>query len=360
MKSPYEILGIGKNATDAEIKSAYKKMAMKYHPDKNAGDKAAEDKFKEINNAYDILKDPKKKSMYDQFGSAAFAGGNSASASAGGFNGNPFGGGQGFGGFNFDMSEMMDEVLKNFGFGGHGSPGSQSPGEHRGRDMLHTEAISLEEAYNGKDITVKFQSNVACEKCSGHGTKDGKSAPSCQTCRGRGYVRAMNGFFMSEQVCPDCQGLGRKIKDKCSDCDGLGVRNKKREVNVKIPAGVENGARLRLGGMGEAGALGGQAGDLYIDIRIRPHNIFERHGRDLLMRADVNFATLALGGKIDIETISGKTIELKIPSGTQIGERLRIKGFGMPNGDLYVEVRTTVPKKLSRTQKKALEEFQNG
>ena len=356
MKNPYEILGVGKSASDAEIKAAYRKLVMKHHPDKNAGDKAAEEKFKEINNAFDILKDPNKRAAYDRYGDAAFAGGNGASAGQ-----NPFGGGfgaGGFGGFDFNMSDMMDEVLKNFGFGGMGGGGAAP--EPRGRDMLHNETISLEEAYGGTEKTIKFSSNVKCERCSGHGTRDGKPAPICQKCRGSGFVRVRNGIFMSEQVCPDCQGLGRMINEKCSDCDGIGVINKRREVKVKIPAGVENGARLRLTGQGEAAPRAGQTGDLFIDLHIKPHPIFQRAGRDLLMRRDIPFTTLALGGSMDIETISGKTISMKIPAGTQIGERLRIKGYGMPGGDLYIEIKTTVPKKLSRDQKRALEEFIKG
>jgi len=351
MKNPYDILGVSKSASESEIKNAYRKLVMKHHPDKNPGDKNSEEKFKEINNAYDILKDPNKKAAYDRYGDSAFTGGNGASAGQ-----NPFGGGfgQGFGGFDFNMSDMMDEVLKNFGFGGMG--GGQ-PQEQRGRDMLHEETITLEDAFSGTEKNIKFSSNVKCDRCGGHGTKDGKPASICQKCRGSGYVRVRNGIFMSEQVCPDCQGLGRIIKDKCPDCDGLGIIDKRREVLVKIPAGIVSGARLRLAGQGEAAPFGGHAGDLFIDIHIKPHSIFQRSNRNLLMQRDIPFTTLALGGAVDIETIGGKTISMNIPAGTQIGERLRIKGHGMPGGDLYVEIKTTVPKKLSRAQKSALEDF---
>lgn len=352
MKNPYEVLGVAKNATDAEIKSAYRKLVLKYHPDKNSGDKTSEEKFKEVNNAYDLLKDPQKKAAYDQFGDAAFGAGNGASAGHG-FGGNPFGGNSGFS-FNmngFDMSDMMDEVLKGFGFGG----GQNRP--EGGRDLLHKIDISLHDAYFGKTETIRFDSQVKCEKCGGHGTKDGKEAPICSTCHGHGYVRTSNGFFASERPCPDCHGTGRKIKDKCDACGGDGIVRKHREINVKIPAGIEDGARLRLAGQGEATPFGGRAGDFYIDIRIRPHPTFQRFGRDLSMRKNISFATLALGGEISVETIDDKKLSVKVPSGTQIGEKLRVRGAGMPGGDLYIEIETKVPARLSKEQKEALEKL---
>jgi len=360
MKNPYEILGVSKSASDAEIKAAYRKLVVKHHPDKNAGDKASEEKFKEINNAFDVLKDPQKKAAYDRFGANAFGAGNGASAGAnpfGNMGGNPFGGGAGF---EFDMSDMMDEVLKNFGFntGGRQSRQSASP-EPRGRDMLHEVTIDLKDAYFGKDETVRFSSNVQCEKCHGHGTKDGKAAPLCKTCHGSGYVRARNGFFATERPCHECNGTGRDIKDKCAACD-YGVTHKRREINVKIPAGVQEGQRLRLAGQGETAPFGGTPGDFYIDIHIRPHPVFQRVGNDLMMRAKVPFATLALGGEIEVTAIDGKSITVKISAGTQIGEKLRVKGKGMPGGDLYIQIETVVPTKLSRAEKKALEEFQRG
>jgi len=357
MKNPYEILGISKSASDAEIKAAYRKLVLKHHPDKNAGDKNSEEKFKEINNAFDVLKDPQKKAAYDQFGAAAFGAGNGASAGA-----NPFGnmgGGFEFNMNNFDMSDMMDEVLKSFGFN-TGRQGRQSAApEPRGRDMLHEVIIDLSDAYFGKDETVRFSSNVKCEKCHGHGTKDGKAAPHCETCRGSGYVRSRNGFFATERPCSDCNGLGRNIKEKCAACD-FGVAHKKREINVKIPAGVQDGQRLRLAGQGEAAPFGGAPGDFYIDVRIRPHPVFQRVLNDLMMRAKVPFATLALGGEIEIQAIDGKNITVKISAGTQVGEKLRVRGKGMPGGDLYIQIETVIPTKLSRSEKKALEEFAKG
>ncbi|MDR0803906.1 MAG: molecular chaperone DnaJ [Rickettsiales bacterium] len=362
MRNPYEILGVSKNASESEIKSAYRKLVMKYHPDKNPGDAAAEEKFKEVNNAFDILKDPQKRSAYDQYGEAAFGAGNGASAGAGGFSGNPFGGGFSFnmGGF-ADMHDVMDEVMKNFGFGGGAHDG---PADSRGRDMLHEVVLNLDQAYAGTTETIHFSSNVKCERCHGFGTADGKAAPTCSTCNGRGFVRMRRGLFAGESVCPDCNGLGRVIKNKCRDCDGVGVRQKSRTLEVKIPAGVMDGTRLRLAGQGEAGAFGGPAGDFYVDVRVQPDETFQRAGNDLYMRSEVSFATLALGGEHEVYAISGKKISVKIPAGTQIGEKLRARGAGMPiagrrgeYGDLYILVSTAVPTKLSRAQKKALEEL---
>jgi molecular chaperone DnaJ len=361
MKNPYEILGVAKSATEAEIKSAYRKLVLKHHPDKNPGDKSAEEKFKDINNAYDILKDPQKKAAYDQFGDAAFGAGNGAGANP--FGGNPFGNGAfrfNMGGF--DMADMMDEVFKNFGFGSS----AQGAAESGGRDMLHEIEIDLRDAYFGVARAVKYSSNVKCEKCGGHGTKDGRPAPTCKTCHGTGYVRSRGGFFATERPCPDCNGLGRVITEKCNACDGTGVRHKRREIEVRIPAGVEDGARLRLAGQGEAAPFGGPAGDLYIDVHVRPHQVFRRAGSDLVTKQNIPFATLALGGTIDIATIDDKTLSVKINAGTQVGDRLRVRGKGMPilraglrggHGDLFIEVATSVPTKLSSKQKKALEEF---
>ncbi|MFQ6696547.1 MAG: molecular chaperone DnaJ [Alphaproteobacteria bacterium] len=362
-KNPYEVLGIAKDASDADIKKAYHKLVMKYHPDKNPGDKTAEEKFKEVNNAFDILKDPQKRAAYDRFGDAAFAGGNGASA-GNGFNGNPFGNGNfhfNMGGDMGGMEDILREAMRGFGFGGAGF-GENGHAQHRGRDLLDEVVIDLKDAFFGTTHTVKFTSNVKCEKCDGNGTADGKPAKPCSTCGGTGYVHARQGFFAVETPCPDCQGLGKKIDKKCSACDGSGTVNKQRTLDVKIPAGVMDGARLRMPGMGEAAPHGGTAGDFYIDIRIRPDKKFERIGNDLLMHADLDFTTLALGGEIEIETIDDKKLSVKIPSGTQVGEKLRVRGHGMPTGrggfgDLYIEIGITIPKKLTEKQKKALAEF---
>lgn len=361
-KNPYEVLGVAKDATDADIKKAYHKLVMKYHPDKNPGDKSAEEKFKEVNNAFDILKDPQKRAAYDRFGDAAFAGGNGASAGAG----NPFG--NGFGGFagGAGMDDILREAMRGFGFDGFGGFGGRggAAAQQRGRDLLDAVTISLKDAYFGTTHTVNFSSNVVCDKCNGNGTDDGKPAPVCPRCGGTGFVQTRQGFFAVETPCPECNGLGRKISKKCSKCDGTGTVHKQRTLEVKIPAGIEDGARLRLAGQGEAGQNGAPAGDFYIDIRVRPDDKFERVDNDLILKADVPFTTLALGGEIDVKTIDDKELTVKIPAGTQIGARLRVRGKGMPNprragsfGDLYIEIAMTVPTKLSDKQKKALEEF---
>jgi len=364
-KNPYEVLGVARDANDTEIKKAYHKLVMKYHPDRNPGDKSAEEKFKEVNNAFDILKDPQKRAAYDRFGDAAFAGGNGAST-GNGFNGNPFGNGN----FHFNMGggdmngmeDILREAMRGFGFGGAGGFGDSARGPRRGRDLLDEVVIDLKDAFFGTTHTIKFTSAVKCDKCDGNGTADGKPAKPCSTCGGTGFVHTRQGFFAVETPCPDCQGLGKKIDKKCSACDGTGTVNKQRTLDVKIPAGIMDGARLRMAGMGEAAPNGGTPGDFYVDIHIRPDKRFERIGNDLIMHADLDFATLALGGEIEIETIDDKKLSVKIPSGTQVGEKMRVRGHGMPNGrggfgDLYIEIGITIPKKLTEKQKKALSDF---
>ena len=364
-KNPYEVLGVARDASDADIKKAYHKLVMKYHPDRNPDNKDAEEKFKEVNNAFDILKDPQKRAAYDRFGDAAFAGGNASGAGFGG--GNPFGNGA----FHFNMGggagmeDILREAMRGFGFGDFGAgAGRGAPGARGGRDLLDEVVIDLKDAYFGKTHTVKFSSNVECEKCHGFGTDDGKPAPVCPRCGGSGFVQTRQGFFAMEQPCPECNGLGRKISKKCSDCDGTGTVNKQRTLEVKIPAGIEDGARLRLAGQGEAGANGAPAGDFYLDVRVRPDVRFERRGSDLITKMDVPFTTLALGGEIEVETIDDKKLSVKVPAGTQVGEKLRVRGYGMPSarrsgtyGDLYVDIAIKIPTKLSDKQKKILTEF---
>ncbi len=363
-KNPYEVLGVARDASDADIKRAYHKLVMKYHPDKNPDDKSAEEKFKEVNNAFDILKDPQKRAAYDRFGDAAFAGGNGASAGAGFGGGNPFGG-FGFGG-GAGMEDILREAMRGFGFDGFGGGGAGASrggaANNRGRDLLDEVVIDLRDAFFGKTHNVKFTTNVECEKCHGTGTADGKPAPTCPRCGGRGFVHTQQGFFAMQTPCPECNGLGHKIDKKCSQCDGTGTNQKSRTLDVKIPAGIEDGARLRLSGQGEAGAFGAPAGDFYLDVRVRPDKTFERMGNDLVMRMDVPFTTLALGGEIEIKTIDDKTLAVRVPAGTQVGERLRVRGHGMPThrggfGDLYIEINMRVPTKLSEKQKKILSEF---
>ena len=361
-KNPYEILGVARDASDADIKKAYHKLVMKYHPDKNPGDKAAEEKFKDVNNAFDILKDPQKRAAYDRYGDAAFAGGNGASA---GMGGNPFGNG-----FHFDMGggagmeDILREAMRGFGFGGFdGGVGRGASGAQRGRDLLDDVVISLRDAYFGKTHTVKFSSNVKCEKCNGYGTADGKPAPACPRCHGTGYVNVQRGFFAMQSPCPECNGLGHKIDKKCPDCDGAGVIHKNRTLEVKIPAGIEDGARLRLAGQGEAGANGGPAGDFYLDVHVQRDDKFQRDGANLIMHMDLPFTILTLGGEIEVETIDDKKLSVKIPSGTQVGEKLRVRSHGMPTGrsggfgDLYLDIGVIIPTKLTEKQKKILGEF---
>lgn len=363
-KNPYEVLGVARDASDADIKKAYHKLVLKYHPDKNPGNKEAEEKFKEVNNAFDILKDPQKRAAYDRFGDAAFAGGNASGANPFGAGGNPFGNGA----FHFNMGggagmeDILREAMRGFGFDGFGSA-SRTENRRAGRDLLDEVVIDLKDAFFGKTHTVKFSSDVQCDKCHGFGTADGKQAPICSRCGGTGYVQSSRGFFAMETPCPECNGLGHKIEKKCSQCDGAGTVRKSRTLEVNIPAGIEDGTRLRLAGQGEAGQNGAPAGDFYIDVHIKPDRKFERDGNDLIMKCDVPFSTLVLGGEIEIETIDDKKLSVKVPAGTQIGEKLRVRGHGMPGrrigsfGDLYVVITMTVPTKLTEKQKKLLNEF---
>lgn len=364
-KNPYEVLGVARDASDADIKKAYHKLVLKYHPDKNHGDKEAEEKFKEVNNAFDILKDPQKRAAYDRFGDAAFAGGNASGANPFGAGGNPFGNGT----FHFNMGggagmeDILREAMRGFGFDGFGGATSRGESRRAGRDLLDEVVIDLKDAYFGKTHTVKFSSEVQCEKCHGFGTADGKQAPTCKRCGGTGYVQTSRGFFAMETPCPECNGLGHKIDKKCSECDGAGTVRKNRTLEVNIPAGVEDGTRLRLAGQGEAGQNGAPAGDFFLDVRIKPDKKFERQGSDLIIKEDVPFTTLALGGEIEIETIDDKKLSVKVPAGTQIGEKLRVRGHGMPGrragsfGDLYIDINMKVPTKLTEKQKKLLNEF---
>ena len=363
-KNPYEVLGVARDASDADIKKAYHKLVLKYHPDRNPGDKEAEEKFKEVNNAFDILKDPQKRAAYDRFGDAAFAGGNASGANPFGGGANPFGNGA----FHFNMGggagmeDILRQAMRGFGFGGF-DDARGGASTRAGRDLLDEVVIDLRDAYFGTTHTVKFSSNVECEKCHGYGTADGKPAPVCPRCHGTGYVQTSRGFFAMQTPCPECNGLGHKIDKKCTQCDGAGTVRKSRTLDVKIPAGIEDGARLRLAGQGEAGQNGAPAGDFYLDVHIRPDKRFERDGADLITHADVPFTTLALGGEIEVETIDDKTLSVKVPAGTQVGEKLRVRGHGMPGrragsfGDLYIEIKMPVPTKLTEKQKKLLNEF---
>ena len=364
-KNPYEVLGVARNASDDDIKKAYHKLVLKYHPDRNPGDKDAEEKFKEVNNAFDILKDPQKRAAYDKFGDAAFAGGNASGANPFGNGANPFGNGA----FHFNMGgagmdDILREAMRGFGFGDFGADSRAGASAKRGgRDLLDEVVIDLRDAYFGTTHTIKFTTNVECDKCHGYGTADGKPAPTCSRCGGSGYVRTSRGFFAMETPCPECNGTGHKIDKKCTQCDGAGTMRKSRTLDVNIPAGVEDGTRLRLAGQGEAGQNGAPAGDFYLDVRVRPDKRFERDGADLITHVDIPFTTLALGGEIEVDTIDDKKLAVKVPAGTQVGEKLRVRGHGMPTrragsfGDLYIDVNMRVPTKLTEKQKKLLNEF---
>ncbi len=364
-KNPYEVLGVARNASDDDIKKAYHKLVLKYHPDRNPGDKDAEEKFKEVNNAFDILKDPQKRAAYDRFGDAAFAGGNASGANPFGNGANPFGNGA----FHFNMGgagmdDILREAMRGFGFGDFGADSRAGASAKRGgRDLLDEVVIDLRDAYFGTTHTIKFTTNVECDKCHGYGTADGKPAPTCSRCGGSGYVRTSRGFFAMETPCPECNGTGHKIDKKCTQCDGAGTMRKSRTLDVNIPAGVEDGTRLRLAGQGEAGQNGAPAGDFYLDVRVRPDKRFERDGADLITHVDIPFTTLALGGEIEVDTIDDKKLAVKVPAGTQVGEKLRVRGHGMPTrragsfGDLYIDVNMRVPTKLTEKQKKLLNEF---
>lgn len=352
----YETLGVNKGASADEIKKSFRKLAMQYHPDRNPNNKEAEAKFKEINEAYEVLKDDQKRAAYDRFGHQAFSGG------AGG--GNPFGGGFGFdfssgsGGF----ADIFSEVFSEFMGGGRSRRQSYA---QRGQDIRYNMSISLEEAFSGIEKEITLPSSETCEKCNGHGTKDGKEAPICNHCGGSGKVRMQQGFFVVEQNCPYCKGSGRLVKDACPECKGKGFINKQKTIKVKIPAGIEDETRVRIVGAGEAGIRGGENGDLYVFVSIKQHKLYERDGANLYTRIPISMCCAALGGKVEIPSIDGSKIELKIDAGAQSDQVVKVKGQGMTfvrsekRGDLFVKLRVETPVNLSARQKELLEEFRS-
>ncbi len=353
----YEILGVSKNATDAEIKSAYRKQAMKYHPDRNQGDKAAEEKFKEVNKAYEVLKDPQKKAAYDQYGAAAFENGMGGSQ---GFGGQGFGG-QGFEGFDFSsaggFSEMFSDIFSDFMGGGSHS----RERETRGQDLRYDIVISLEEAFTGLVKTISFKKNGKCQKCNGMG---GDEKVVCSKCRGSGVVNIRQGIFFTQHLCPDCQGTGYKIKNPCHYCSGTGIAMESKTLDVKIPAGVDSGTKLRIRGEGEAGLMGTAPGDLFVYVVVKPHKIFTRSDKNLLIEVPVSFTEAALGGTIEVPIIEGGKAEVNIPKGIQNGERLRLRSKGMSGinsgirGDMYLNIKVETPTKLTDHQEQLLREFE--
>ena len=345
----YDVLGVNKNASPEELKSAYRKLAVKHHPDKNPGDKTSEDKFKEASEAYGILSDQEKKQNYDNFGHAAFEGGGGRQ---GGFGG-------GFGGA--DFSDIFEDFFGDFGGGGRSR--NRRNTSNRGSDLRYDLSIKLEEAYEGKKQDIKFSTTEKCNTCKGNGSKPGHSPERCTTCGGNGKIRSNQGFFTVQQTCPQCAGSGEEITNPCGDCNGQGNKQTSKKISVTIPKGVDDGTRIRLSGKGEAGSRGGSSGDLYLFINVHSHELFKRSDENLFFEFPISIADAALGTTIEIPTIDGGKAKIKIPDGTQNGKQFRLKGKGMPymrgsgNGDLYVQVKTEVPISLNKAQKELLEKF---
>lgn len=349
----YETLGVDRGADEAALKSAYRKLAMKYHPDRNPDDAAAEAKFKEANEAYDVLKDPEKRAAYDQFGHAAFEGGGP-------------GPGQGGGGFGFGggFADIFDEMFGDFGGGGARGGNRGRPGAAHGADLRYNMQISLEDAFTGRETQIRVPTAVSCDDCNGSGAAKGSHPSTCNDCQGRGKVRAQQGFFTIERTCPSCNGVGQVIEDPCGTCSGQGRVRKEKTLKVTIPAGVEDGTRIRLSGEGEAGTMGGQTGDLYIFVAVAPHRMFQRDAADLHLRVPIPMATAALGGSVEVPTIEGKRAKVTVPKGTQSGHQFRLRGKGMSvlrsqaRGDMYIDVTVETPVNLSKRQEELLKEFQ--
>ncbi|KTC77071.1 molecular chaperone DnaJ [Legionella brunensis] len=343
----YELLGVNRGAEEGEIKKAYRKLAMKYHPDRNSNDKEAEEKFKEIQKAYAVLSDPQKRAAYDRFG---HAGVDPSMGGAGGFGG--------FGGF----GDVFEDIFENIFSGGRGH-GRQSRAQ-RGADLQFNVQLTLEEAALGKQIEITVPRHVSCQVCEGSGAKKGSTPKNCETCNGVGQVRIQQGFFSIQQTCPGCHGEGKVITDPCGNCHGQGRIRESKKLTVKIPAGVDNGDRVRLSGEGEAGVHGGPAGDLYVQVNIKAHSIFERHESDLYCEVPISFITAALGGSIEVPTLEGR-VTLKIPAETQTGKTFRLRGKGMKSvrghatGDLLCRVVVETPVSLSKEQKELLTKLQD-
>ena len=341
----YEVLGLSKGASAEDLKKAYRKMAMQYHPDRNPGDSTADEKFREVNEAYDVLKDEQKRAAYDRFGHAAFEQGGGA------------GGGGGFG-FGAGFADIFDEMFGEF-MGGRRGGGGQ-----RGSDLRYNMEISLEEAFAGKAVEIEIPSSETCVACTGTGGAGGAQPVECTTCRGMGKVRATQGFFTIERTCPTCQGMGRTIKTPCRSCGGSGRTKREKTLSVTVPAGIEDGTRIRLAGEGEMGLRGAPPGDLYIFLSVQPHRLFQREGANIHCKVPLSMVTAALGGTIEVPTIDSSRAKISIPAGTQSGHQFRLRGKGMSvlrspaRGDMFVEAVIETPVNLTKRQEELLREFE--
>jgi molecular chaperone DnaJ len=341
----YEVLGVARTASDAELKSAFRKAAMQCHPDRNPGDRAAEARFKELNEAYQTLSDAQKRAAYDRYGHAAFE----------------QGGGFGMGdGFASSMADIFDDLFGDM----MGRRGRNPSGRERGADLRYNLEVTLEEAYQGKTAQIRLPTAVTCEACAGSGAKPGSKPHVCKTCGGHGRVRAQQGFFAIERTCPTCHGRGQMIDNPCDACGGSGRVTRERTLSVNVPAGVEDGTRIRLSGEGEAGHRGGPPGDLYIFLSLKPHPFFQRDGADLYCRVPVSMVQAALGGEFIVRTLDGGEAMVRVPEGCQSGRQLKLRGKGMPAlrsrdlGDLYVQINVETPQNLTRRQRELLAEFE--
>ncbi|MGA9038150.1 MAG: molecular chaperone DnaJ [Pseudolabrys sp.] len=341
----YEVLGVTRTCTEVELKTAFRKLAMQHHPDRNPGDKDCEHRFKELNEAYDVLKDGDKRAAYDRFGHAAFEHG-----------------GMGGPGFGADFGSTFADIFE--GIFGMASARGRGSGRERGSDLRYNMEITLDEAFTGKTAQIRIPTSVTCEACSGSGAKAGTKPKPCSTCGGAGKIRHAQGFFTLERTCPTCHGRGQVIDDPCKVCGGGGRVTRERTLSVNIPTGVEDGTRIRLAGEGEAGVRGGPPGDLYIFLEVAPHEFFQRDGADLHCRVPVSMSSAALGGEFEVPAIDGSKVRVKVPAGTQTGRRFRLAGKGMPvlrakqTGDMYVQVVVETPQNLTKRQRELLTEFE--